>query len=67
MVSGTYRLAREITTCEIARLEYKIQLMIMFTYTNLSTEEIKPKRMVHVGLPSRPQEKTKLVYQKSKV
>lgn len=31
-VSRTYRLAREITTWEIARLEDKIQLMI-FTYS----------------------------------
>lgn len=48
-MSGIYRLAREMTTCKVARLEDKIQLMIIFTYTTLSTEDIKPKRMVSVG------------------
>lgn len=51
-VPGTYWLAREITTFKVARLENKIQLMIIFTYINLNTEKIKPKRMVSVGWPS---------------
>lgn len=42
----------EITTFKVARLENKIQLMIIFTYINLNTEKIKPKRMVSVGWPS---------------
>lgn len=49
----TYRLAREITRCKITGVENKVQLLITCTYTNLSTEEIKHKRMVSVGWPNK--------------
>lgn len=32
-VSGTYRLGRERTTCEMARLENKTKLTVIFTHT----------------------------------